>query len=98
MITKIQILSDTLDRPAVVHLTPGYASDVRTAPAVLAAAPGRIRRLMADKGYDADWLRADLRKAGIVPVIPGTRSRKRPIPHKARHSDRWRAPKPRSAA
>ena len=54
MITKIQILSDTLDRPTVVYLTPGYASDVRTAPAVLTAAPGHIRRLMADKGYDAD--------------------------------------------
>ena len=59
---------------------------------MLAASPGRIRRLLADKGYDADWLRADLRKAGIVPVIPGTRSRKRPIRHdKERYKDRWRA-------
>ena len=90
--TKIHILSDTLGRPAIVHLTRGNSSDVRTAPAVLAAAPGRIRRLMADKGYDADWLRADLRNAGIVPVIPGTRSRKRPIRHdKTRYKDRWRA-------
>ncbi len=79
--TKIHVLSDVLGRPAVVHLTPGNASDVRTAPAVLAAAPGRIRRLLADKGYDADWLRAHLRASGIVPVIPGTRSRKRPIRH-----------------
>ena len=86
--TKVHILSDTLGRPAVVHLTPGNASDVRTAPAVLAATPGRIRRLLADKGYDADWLRTDLRKAGIVPVIPGTRSRKRPICHdKRRYKD-----------
>ena len=77
---------------AVVHLTPGNSSDVKTAPTVLAAAPGRIRRLLADKGDDADWLRADLRKAGIVPVIPGTRSRKRPIRHdKRRYKDRWRA-------
>ena len=59
---------------------------------MLAAAPGRIRRLLADKGYDADWLRADLRTSGIVPVIPGTRSRKRPIRHdKLRYKDRWRA-------
>ena len=90
--TKVHILSDTLGRPAVVHLTPGDSSDVRTATAMLVAAPGRIRRLLADKGYDADCLRADLRKAGIVPVIPGRRSRKRPIRHdKKRDKDRWRA-------
>ena len=65
---------------------------MRTAPAVLTAAPGRIRRLLADKGYDANWLRADLRKAGIVPVIPSTRSRKRPIRYdRLRYKDRWRA-------
>ena len=59
---------------------------------MLAAAPGRIRRLLADKGYDADWLRANLRASGTVPVIPGTRSRKRPIRYdKPRYKDRWRA-------
>jgi len=90
--TKIHVLSDVLGRPAVVHLTPGNASDVRTAPVVLAAAPGRIRRLLADKGYDADRLRAHLRASGVVPVIPGTRSRKRPIRHdNLRYKDRWRA-------
>ena len=90
--TKVHVLSDTLGRPAVVHLTPGNAGDVRTAPAVLAAAPGPIRRFLADKGYDADWLRADLRRAGIAPVIPGTRFRRRPIRHdKRRYKDRWRA-------
>ncbi len=90
--TKVHVLSDTLGRPAVVHLTPGNSSDVRTAPDVLVAAPGRIRRLLADKGYDADWLRTDLRKTGIVPVIPGTQSRKRPIQYdKLRYKDRWRA-------
>ena len=59
---------------------------------MLAAAPGRIRRLLADKGYDADWLRARLCASGIVPAIPGTRSRKRPIRHdRLRYQDRWRA-------
>ena len=55
--TKIHVLTDVLGRPGVLLLTPGNASDVTTAPAVLAEAPGRIRRLTADKGYDADWLR-----------------------------------------
>ncbi len=40
----------------------GNASDVTTAPTVLAEAPCRIQRLAADKGYDADRLRADLRE------------------------------------
>ena len=39
-------------------LTPGNASDVTAAPAVLAEAPGRIRRPSTDKGHDAD-ARAD---------------------------------------
>ncbi|MEN3234199.1 IS5 family transposase [Methylobacterium ajmalii] len=70
---------DVIGRPGVIHLTPGNASDVKTAPAVLDKAPGRVRRLIADKGYDADWLRHDLREQGISVIIPGTRARKRKI-------------------
>ena len=58
---------------------------------MLVGAPGRIRRLIADKGYDADWLLADLRKKGITPIIPSTRARKRRIHHdKRRYRERWR--------
>lgn len=58
---------------------------------MLAEAPGRIRRLAADKGYDADWLRADLRGKGITPIIPGRRGRKLTIRHdKRRYRERWR--------
>ena len=89
--TKVHALTDVLGRPGVLLLTPGNASDVTTAPAVLAEAPGRIRRLAADKGYDADWLRADLRAEGITPVIPGKRGRKRRICHdQRRYRERWR--------
>lgn len=89
--TKVHALTDVLGRPGVLLLTPSNASDVTTAPAVLAEAPGRIRRLAADKGYDADWLRADLRENGITPVIPGKRGRKRRIRHdRRRYRDRWR--------
>ena len=57
-----------------------------------ASATRRIRRLLADEGYGADGLRADLRQAGTRPVIPGTRSRNRPIRYdKMRDKDRWRA-------
>jgi len=64
---------------------------VKAAPEVIAAAPGRFKRLIADRGYDANHLRRDLKAARTAPVIPGTRSRKRPIRHdKQRYRDRWR--------
>ena len=85
---------------AVVHLTPGNASDVETVPEVLAAAPGRLKRPGADRGYGADRLRRDLGAGGTTPVIPGAaakrcsrgrRNRKHPIRHdRRRHRDHWR--------
>jgi transposase len=57
----------------------------------MAEAPRRIRRLIADKGYDADWLRTDLRTKGITLVIRGTRARKRRVHHdKRRYREHWR--------
>ena len=89
--TKIHVLTDVLGRPGVLLLMPGNASDVTTAPAVLAEAPGRIHRLAADKGYDADWLRTVLREKGIKPIIPGKHGRKWKIRHhKRRYRKRWR--------
>ncbi len=37
--------------------------------------------LLADKGYDADAIRADLRARRIDAVIPGRSNRKQPIIH-----------------
>ena len=51
---------------------------MKAAPELLERA-GRLRYLVADKGYDADALRRSLREAGTTPVIPGRRSRKRAI-------------------
>ena len=88
--TKIHVLTDVLGRPAVIRLTPGNVSDIRVADALLEAA-GPIRRLIADRGYDANRLRHTLRSVGTIPVIPGRRSRKRPIRHdERRYRDRWR--------
>ena len=58
---------------------------------MIAAIPGRLRRLVADRGYDADPLRDNLRAAGTAPVIPGRRTRRQPVQHDlARYKDRWR--------
>ncbi|MBB5716775.1 transposase [Sphingomonas aerophila] len=64
--------------PYALILTAGNVSDIKAAPALLQRA-GRIRYLLADKGYDADQLRRSLRNTGAVPVIPGRRNRKRII-------------------
>lgn len=58
---------------------------------MLAAAPGRCRRVLADRGYDANALRRGLRLAGTTPIIPGRRGRKRPVQYdRRRYRDRWR--------
>ncbi|MBB5693588.1 hypothetical protein FHS87_001621 [Roseomonas pecuniae] len=61
------------------------------APDVLAATPGRLRRLVADRGYAADGLQRDLRALGTKRVIPGRCCRKRCIRRgMRRYRDRWR--------
>lgn len=40
-----------------------------------------MKRVIADRGYDANRIRAALREQGTIPVIPGRRNRKRPIQH-----------------
>jgi len=58
---------------------------------MLISQAGPFRRLIADRAYDADQLRKELRKADVVPVIPGRRNRKQPIRYdKRRYKERWR--------
>jgi transposase len=53
------------------------------APTLIAAA-GPITKLMADKAYDTNPLRALLAQNGIEPVIPSIRRRKPLIPYDER--------------
>ena len=43
-----------------------------------------MKRVIADRGYDANRIRAALREQGTIPVIPGRRNRKRPIQYDER--------------
>ena len=63
-------------------LTPGNIADISAAPGLLAAMPP-ARRLIADKGYNANSLRGTLAAHGTEAVIPSTASRKRAIPYDA---------------
>lgn len=49
----------------------------------------RIEALLADKGYDADAIRAEIAAAGVEAVIPTKSNRRIPIPHD-REKYRWR--------
>jgi len=47
------------------------------------------RRLLADKGYDANAIRRELRQSGVIPIMPGRINRKRKIVYdKQRYRER----------
>lgn len=71
---------DECGRPRVLQLSPGNINDISMAEALIQAA-GPFRRLLADKGYDADHLRKLLAERGAEAVIPSTAARRTPIPY-----------------
>ena len=77
--TKSHAVVDGLGRPLCFLLTPGQAADCRQALALLEGLA--FERLIGDRGYDTDELRAWLEEQGIEAVIPAKRNRKQPIPH-----------------
>lgn len=50
---------------------------------------GPLFRMLADRGYDADAIRAEIAAAGFEAVIPAKNNRRIPIPHD-RVKYRWR--------
>jgi transposase len=78
--TKIHALTDAEGRPRVLLLSPGNTNDIALAPSLVAAA-GPIKRLIADKAYDANSLRQLLADQRAKAVIPSTASRRTPIPY-----------------
>ena len=88
--TKVHALVDVIGRPLRLVLTPGNTSEIRGADLLVADA-ARMKRMIADRGYDANKLRATLKAQDTIPIIPGRRNRKRPIQYdERRYKDRWR--------
>ncbi len=83
---KLHILTDVIGRPFALRLTPDNVSDVRAAEFLIGDLNG-AKRLIADKGYDANAFRMSLRNVGAPPVIPGRSNRKRMISY---DKDRYR--------
>ncbi|MBS0523982.1 MAG: transposase [Proteobacteria bacterium] len=59
-------------------LTPGEAHDNRLCPVLLTGLRPQTM-LLADRGYDADWIRALVNQQGAWANIPPRRSRSEPI-------------------
>src|SRR5512133_2809394 len=74
--TKIHARVDAKGRPLFLLISPGEVHDVTCAEALL---DGLAKRavVIADKGYDADRVRAHIRAQGAIPNIPNRAHRKR---------------------
>jgi transposase len=76
--SKIHAVVDTHGLPVHLALTPGEAHDNRLCSALLSALVPKSM-LLADRGYDADWIRELARQQGAWANIPPKRNRKDPI-------------------
>ena len=74
-------MADALGRPLAFHLTVGEAADCKAYDALIGLPERAPDALLADKGYDADAIRADLAKREIEAVIPGRSNRRVKIGH-----------------
>ena len=64
--------------PAVIKLTPGQAGDAPHAPDLLAPARrGRVRAVIADRGYDSAAIAGRVRRLRARVVIPSQKNRKK---------------------
>lgn len=64
----------------MLRISAGNTNDIVLA-AELVTAAGPIKKLIADRGYDADHLRGLLVRQGTKPIIPSTASRRAPLPY-----------------
>ena len=87
MNTKLHAVTYAEGRPIRFYMTAGQVSDYAGAAALLGSLP-KAERLLADRGYDADWFRDALKDKGIKPCIPGRESRSKPIKHDRRRYKR----------
>ncbi len=78
MNTKLHAVADARGRPIRFFMSAGQVSDYTGARALMRSLP-TADRLIADRGYDADWFRDALKDRGIRACIPGRKSRDKPV-------------------
>ena len=77
--SKVHCLSDARGRPIAFHLTPGEAADCKAYKELIDLPEQKPKALLADKAYDTDAIRADLKRRRIKAVIPPKSNRKKAI-------------------
>ena len=87
MNTKLHAVTDAIGRPISFFMSAGQVSDYTGAAALLRELPD-ADWLIADRGYDADWLRDALKDKEIKPCIPGRKARKAPVKYDKRRYKR----------
>jgi transposase len=85
--TKILVLVDALGNLVRFLLLPGQRGEITAVGALLEGLP--FEAFLADKAYDADWLRQELKQRGVEAVIPARAKRLHPAPHDE-HKYKWR--------
>ena len=80
-------LADAVGNLTDFRLLPGQAHDLRGTGALIAGLT--CGQLLADRAFDADWLREALTGAGIEPVIPPKSNRRFPAEFD-RETYKWR--------
>jgi len=73
--TKVHLRCNALGLPIGVVLTEGEAHDVTAYDALMEQRDSDPGAMLADKGYDSDAIRDDLRDRGTVPEVPTKRNR-----------------------
>jgi transposase len=76
--SKLHVVVDGNGLPVRLGVTPGEAHDNRLCSALLTGLGPRTM-VLADRGYDADWIRALVNEQGAWANIPPKRNRKDPI-------------------
>jgi len=74
-------LTDSRGRPRLLMLSAGNINDMTMAADLIEAAAGRFDRLIADRGYDTNAIRAAIAAQAAEVVIPSTTTRRAPIPY-----------------
>ena len=87
MTTKIMALTDALGNLIDFRLLPGQAHDLRGTAALIEGLS--CGKLLADRAFDANWLREALAEAGIEAVIPPKSTRRFPAEFD-RDTYKWR--------
>jgi transposase len=82
--SKVHCLGDARGRPIAFDLTPGEAADCKTYDTLIDLPERAPDALLADKAYDSDAIRNDLKRRGIRAVIPPKSNRTQMIRYSKR--------------